>query len=343
MAMDTTLVEGKFGHGGLGHFIKPTDWNYANLAPKGTAPFDWTKGYDVEADIGFTLPDKDQGTNGSCGMQSASYYDQALRGGDERSAKYGYAQIFQPGGGTFGGDIMSLLKSQGLSTEKLCPSYENGKPGSEEFMERIQDITPDIRAEAVDGKLSGYAFILDFNIDVLAQAIRDNKGFIGGLQGQNNGTWLSQYPKPPINSYALWRHWIYFGKAFMVNGKKFIICKNSWGPSTGVKGWQWISEDYVMSGYFELGMTAFFSETSSYMFSKDLSLGMTDADVLFLQKKLNQNAATIITATGPGSPGQETYYFGQLTKNALQKYQTLHKVPATGFFGPMTRTVVNNS
>lgn len=338
MGMDTTLVEGKFGHGYLGHFVKPTDWQYHNFIAKGTAPFDWSKPYSVEDDIGFLLPDKDQGTSGSCGLQMASFYDQALRRSGEKSAHYGYQQIYQPGGGTFAGDIGYLLKSQGLSQEKLCPSYNNGIVPDEVYMTR-HDITPLMKADAATAEITNYSFILQFNIDTLAQAIRDNYGIGGALMGQNNGTWLTSFPKPPTNPE--WGHFVYFGRAKMINGKKYLGFKNSWGPTVGDKGWQYISEDYVNSGYFVLGMVMMLGP-KTYTFLKDLALGMTDADVLFLQKKLNQNPATMIAATGPGSPGNETYYFGNLTQNAVALYQRAHGISPTGYFGPLTRASVNS-
>ncbi|MEN9647261.1 MAG: putative peptidoglycan binding domain, partial [Candidatus Parcubacteria bacterium] len=45
--------------------------------------------------------------------------------------------------------------------------------------------------------------------------------------------------------------------------------------------------------------------------------------------------------TGYGSVGNETQYFGARTLQALMKFQAAHQLPATGFFGPMTRGVIN--
>jgi hypothetical protein len=70
---------------------------------------------------------------------------------------------------------------------------------------------------------------------------------------------------------------------------------------------------------------------------RDLELGMTGDDVLALQKLLNANG-TPVAASGPGSAGDETTYFGALTKAALAKYQAAHGIaPAAGYFGPLTR------
>jgi peptidoglycan hydrolase-like protein with peptidoglycan-binding domain len=82
------------------------------------------------------------------------------------------------------------------------------------------------------------------------------------------------------------------------------------------------------------------STTLAHVFSINLSLHTRSTDVLSIQKLLNALGYTVAT-TGPGSPGQETMYFGLLTYNALIKFQRDYGIPATGFFGPMTRAVVN--
>ncbi len=70
---------------------------------------------------------------------------------------------------------------------------------------------------------------------------------------------------------------------------------------------------------------------------RDLELGMAGEDVRNLQKLLNANGFKL-SETGVGSAGNETNFFGTLTKNALAKYQAAHGVnPSIGYFGPITR------
>ncbi len=57
------------------------------------------------------------------------------------------------------------------------------------------------------------------------------------------------------------------------------------------------------------------------VFTANLSLGSRGTQVLTLQKLLNQDMDTSIASSGPGSPGNETSYFGQLTKSAVIKFQ----------------------
>lgn len=337
------LVENQFGHGGLGHFLKQTDWQYVNFSPKNAAPFDWSTGYDIESVIERVIPSKNQGVSGSCGGQAVSYYTSVLKaviGGTfaEKSAKFIYAPVAQPGGGSYGGDLMNRVKNVGSSSEVTCPSYQDGNPPTEAFMEDTSSITNNAITDAASTKSIGYSFIIDFDIDTLAQAVRDNYGIIIAVIGENNGTWLSAFPQPPKTQQ--WAHWLYVGKVKMINGKKYLGVKNSWGDNVGELGWQWIGEDYVQAGV-ELGMVMTIG-VQPYMFNYNLYLGMTDSSVYFLQKQLNKNSQTQVAQSGPGSPGNETYYFGSLTQAAVKKFQQLHGItPVSGYCGPKTRAVLN--
>lgn len=60
-------------------------------------------------------------------------------------------------------------------------------------------------------------------------------------------------------------------------------------------------------------------------------------------KLLNQNGFNL-AADGVGSIGNETTYFGSLTKNALSKYQTANTIlPSVGYFGPITRAQMKSA
>ena len=65
---------------------------------------------------------------------------------------------------------------------------------------------------------------------------------------------------------------------------------------------------------------------------------MFGTDVLELQQYLNNNGYPV-AATSFGSLGQETTYFGELTKNALTKLQMVNNIPATiGVFDSVTKS-----
>ncbi len=85
------------------------------------------------------------------------------------------------------------------------------------------------------------------------------------------------------------------------------------------------------------------------VFDRNLQVGSEGGDVAFLQRVLNSDPLTIVTVSGAGSVGQETIMFGNLTKQAVVRFQNKYRseilVPAglsegTGFVGPATRVVL---
>jgi|SRR3989344_240121 len=88
----------------------------------------------------------------------------------------------------------------------------------------------------------------------------------------------------------------------------------------------------------------------TFVFLNNLRQGDNSIDVFELQKLLNSDPRTQIAVFGPGSPGNETTYFGTLTYRAVIKFQALYSqqilAPAgvlvpTGFVGPSTRAQLN--
>ncbi|MCX6795839.1 MAG: hypothetical protein NT165_03910 [Candidatus Falkowbacteria bacterium] len=76
-------------------------------------------------------------------------------------------------------------------------------------------------------------------------------------------------------------------------------------------------------------------------FVKNLGLGSVDKEVKRLQEFLNLHGYPV-AKSGAGSKGKESNSFGRATNSALVKFQKAKKInPASGYFGPITRKVVN--
>lgn len=330
------------GTGAVKDRIDPRDYQYAEMSA-GAAPFDWSKGYDIEATLGVKMPVKDQDGSGSCGGQAWAYYMAAIEAAatstyEERSAKFIYSQTYVPPAGSNGRDNCNVCIKQGSAREAVLTSYNNDQPPTEAFMERAQDITDAVRYDASSAKALNYANVVP-NIDLIAQAVRDNYGVVIGLTGSNNGTWGSAFPQPPINTTTdqRWYHWLYVGKAKVINGKKFIGVLNSWGTAVGEQGWQWISEDYfnitlandyhggsiwqVWTMVYNPAPVATFKHT----FNTELKFNDTGEEVRALQMALQADG---VFPQGfkldPKSYPKATY--AELTRKAVLQFQTKYAV-----------------
>jgi len=74
--------------------------------------------------------------------------------------------------------------------------------------------------------------------------------------------------------------------------------------------------------------------------ARNLYLGVSGQDVLTLQKFLNAHGFTV-AASGAGSIGQETTYFGPATQAAVIRFQIAHSIsPAVGYVGTLSRTAL---
>lgn len=343
----------------------PRDYVYGSQEiAQASAPFDWSKGYDVENDIatvlghGFQLPTKDQGQAGSCGGEAISTYAQAiaayfLKETSEKSAKAPYSQVYVPGGlgGSNDAELAGIYKNQGFYKETLVPSYPTIGPVTEAFMERVGDITAAARIDAVkEAALVSYSFPPAISIDTVAQIIRDCKGVMIGLHGTNNGTWLSVHPKPPTHAefasmQGVWSHYMYGGKAFLVDGVKTIYAKQSWGSEIPNNGWQMLDQAYFDSGSIWSAMALIVSPKPAalpqHSFNTDIRLGDSGAEITALQTFLAYDGCLNVAPTG---------YYGPITERAVLKFQLKYGLGSYASLeqlggsiaGPVTRAKLNS-
>lgn len=364
--MPYTSNQSNLGTGALLDRLDTRDYKWSEVGSV-LPPFGWNEEYsvldEVKSAIGnpaFVLNAKNQDGSYSCGGQAWAYYGAVLesiftKSYEERSAKFIYSQTYVQGGGSSGRDNNNLVTKQGWGLESLTPSYENGMPPGEYFMERGQDITDNARAQAKLSKALSYASV-DFGIDSLAQACKANHGLIIGIVGKNNGTWMSRKPAPPKKKddqlwQSPWYHWMYVGGAGMFEGEKAIRAINSWGNVAGDRGWQWITESYlnaILDDSSHGNKTVFGAWTLMYdknpqpsqgfthRFEVPIEFGMNSSEVKALQTALK------LTGDFPSSV-PVTGFYGNITAQAVYKFQIRNGVYPTArdHVGPKTRDILN--
>lgn len=80
----------------------------------------------------------------------------------------------------------------------------------------------------------------------------------------------------------------------------------------------------------------------NFTFTANFSQGQSGAEVMQIQKFLNANGFQV-AASGAGSPGNETSYFGPATRAAVSKFQAANGIsPTAGYWGPITRAKANS-
>jgi len=338
----------KFNPGGFQDRIDTRDFQFDEVAGASVIPFDWNQGIDIETELStrlsipnFKLPVKNQGLSFSCGGQSWANYAGVLEAFatgtfEERSAKFLYSQTYVPGGGSRGRDNADIFVNQGAARENILTSYQATKPPTEVFMERSGDITDSVRIDAKLSKAIAYAQT-GTDINSVAMAIRDNMGVVIGVDGQNNGSWVSTFPIPPTT--VQWRHWLYCCGAKLIGGKKYIKILNSWGKDVGDGGFQYLSEDYFNSHVWS-GWTHVFAPLPvvnfAHVFNIDIKMGDMGQEVIALQKVLQMK--DFFPSTVPTSG-----LYGKITKSAVLKFQIANNIFNTSgaIVGPSTRKALN--
>ena len=89
---------------------------------------------------------------------------------------------------------------------------------------------------------------------------------------------------------------------------------------------------------------------AGFTWDTSLTVGSKGQDVMYLQMFLNSDPATKLADSGAGSPGNETTFFGPITRSGVIKFQDKYAAnvleplglsAGTGFFGSSSRAKIN--
>lgn len=199
----------------------------------------------------FKIPTKNQYSSSSCTGQGLSYYISVLNMIEtgkwiDISARDIYAYItLGEGSGAYLRDALKLAVDRGISSEELVKSYLDDGTTTEKFMITKPTETEEIKAIRRALQSKNYK-VIPYNGDRMEQtawATLLNFGVYFGVIGENNGTWMSEYPLAPTK--VQWAHALYNGKCGKdpIKGN-YTGHKNSWGDSCGINGWQKLTKDW---------------------------------------------------------------------------------------------------
>lgn len=255
-------------------------------------PFDWQKGYDVRDELkkklgsSFKMPINNQYQTLSCVGQAWAKYAGVLKvmkdpnpNWVEFSPRDLYSHIYLPQGGAYIIEGGLFIRNKGILPNEQLPPYWSGKPNmalTEEVMrdrgleggkESGDNAHPDIYKSLRQLVKGGSVEQVGYDIDSIAIAIRDNYGCVIGVYGENNGTWLTKFPKVGA---IQWGHALYGVGAIYINGKKYIIAPNSWGDKIGEGGYQLLGEEWFGNNRYIGGANTLSPEVGNILRASDL-------------------------------------------------------------------------
>lgn len=327
-------AENKFGTGCRPEVNISFAASFDDYAKENPIKIDWDSGYDIRNVLGGDIPFKNQMSASSCVGNGVSYkvweyqviemmnkYGMDLEQlyinhPDEIgivSAKAIYSQIRLSGGGAYIGQGINLVCDWGSVTEEVVPSYRSDGTTDEAFYsdKTWKDSRVDALAKILQGKEPRIIMASD-SIDLMAQAILQTGSVVGGVYGENNGTWMTERPKPPTK--VDWAHCIYIAAFGKDQYGKFIAFPNSWGNLLGKKwykgappgyGWQKIYENYfgVSVEYTEMGRTFQMNGVfNPYTYTDKLNItDMSNQNVKLVKEDGGSNFALLVPLRRPSA------------------------------------------
>lgn len=290
----------------------------------------------------FKIPIKNQGVSSSCTGQALAYYVSVLNFIEtgvwvEVSARDIYAYIsLGEGVGAYLRDALHLVCNRGAGTEDLVPCYHkeviNGREFITPYNEKEYLVKPEetVELKAIRTALQGKEYRLippagtaRERMDQMAWGTLLGFGCYFAVDGENNGTWSSEYPAPPKT--RAWGHALYSAIAKDLE----IGFPNSWG-TVGKNGWQKIKENYYQAGAVNSPWTLIDKE--------NIIINNNNMDV---KKFIIENDKNQVRNTDNGGYG--VIYYGKLME-IKQERAGLYMVDreARGLVGKRTTVSINN-
>jgi len=293
-----------------------------------------------------------QGGVGSCAAQASSLalaINNYLE--DKKFLKLSAKPIYarrknKPNAGMYMDDMGTICINYGTIPEVLYPT-----PNDNEInMSSLDDYISAYEAMAKALRAKNY-FWLNPNIDSFANILSLNKPIVLTVVF-GDGEFEKLVPEilPVVPKYG---HAICAlpNAYFTYNGKKAILIQNSWGTGIGYGGRQILTEDWFRNNRVVCGiwfedlnnLAVFNSQITKprYQFTREMEVGMRGEDIAMLQTCL----ACLSDSQGALFPlwqGQSpTGYFGGITRNAVQRFQTLYGINPVGRVGPETLAKLN--
>ena len=261
----------KFGKGGL---IKPLSRKDYRLEAIPTATILPPK---YEIDYAGKL--KNQDGSGSCVSQAVACYAELLNfketgKWEEFSARDLYSLCYVEPMGSYTKDNMSKMQNSGIVLELLAPSYDDGKPPSEEFMRNRDDITDEEVEEGKDYMIERYLTWNSSNVDLYKQAILQGNGCVAISWGNNSSWEDGDILVPDSQAQMTWRHGILL--LGWDDEKKVFKFLNSWGAEWGYHGYGYLPYEYVEKGYLANPMTMIDIKNDTYFKMKSQIKNITE-------------------------------------------------------------------
>jgi len=246
-------------------------------------------------------------------------------------AKDGYA-----GEGTYPRLAAKIVQDYGIATTKTVPNDTTLSHEEYVYSRNIDNIPQAAFAEAAENKIKGYAFIT-ISKDGLKQAIVESNGAsilmrIGSewwTDAKGNSTWDKKkiVPLRKPGSVVSGHQLYLYGYEDVGDDTKFYIL-NSWSKDWADDGtnWFWWSEwkNNISEGLTFVDVPNKIIQEAkklpkqfSYKFTKTIKHGERSKDVEALQLALKADGCYTYVVTG---------YYGNVTREAVVKFQLKHKV-----------------